>query len=63
MSTSLYAGQGKLRVSSEPSGAYVYVDGKKKAMTGEGFTSILLEEGDHNIKVSKAITDVTIIKN
>lgn len=55
--TSLYAGQGKLRVSSEPSGAYVYVDGKKKAMTGEGFTSILLEKGDHSIKVAKAIDE------
>ncbi len=50
---SLYAGKGKIRVASEPSGAYVYVDGKKKAMTGEGFTSILLEEGEHVIKVAK----------
>ena len=53
MVTSLYAGKGKLRVSSEPSGAYVYVDGKKKAMTGEGFTSILLEEGEHVVRVVK----------
>ena len=55
--TSLYAGKGKIRVASDQQGAYVYVDGKKKAMTGEGFTSILLEEGDHNIKVSKAINE------
>ena len=53
MVTSLYAGKGKIRVSSKPSGAYIYVDGKKKAMTGEGFTSILLEEGEHIIKVEK----------
>jgi len=36
-------------------GAYIYVDGKKKAMTGEGFTSILLEEGDYTLKVAKPI--------
>ncbi len=53
----LYAGKGKLRVRSEPSGAYIYVDGEKKAMTGEGFTSILLEEGDHSIKVAKSLDD------
>ena len=53
----LYAGKGKVRVASDPSGAYVYVDGKKKAMTGEGFTSILLEEGDYTIKVVKPIDE------
>ncbi len=53
----LFAGEGKLRIASEPSGAYVYVDGKKRAMTGDGFTSILVEEGDHSIKVVKAIDE------
>ena len=47
----LHAGKGKIRVASDMQGAYVYVDGKKKAMTGEGFTSILLEEGEHIVKV------------
>lgn len=51
--TVLYAGKGKIRVASDMQGAYVYVDGKKKAMTGEGFSSILLEEGDYTIKVVK----------
>lgn len=51
MTSSLFAGQGKVRISCDYKGAYIYVDGKKKAMTGEGFTSILLEEGDHIIKV------------
>lgn len=57
MVSSLYADKGKLRVTSDPSGAYVYVDGKKKAMTGEGFTSILLEEGEYTIKVAKLIDE------
>ncbi|MCF6207524.1 MAG: DUF1566 domain-containing protein, partial [Sulfurovum sp.] len=54
---SLYAGKGKIRVASDVQGAYVYVDGKKKAMTGEGFTSILLEEGEHSIRVEKIAPD------
>ena len=49
----LFAGQGKVRVSCDEKGAYIYVDGKKKAMTGEGFTNILLDEGNHIIKVAK----------
>ncbi len=53
MASSLYADKGKVRIASDKQGAYIYVDGKKKAMTGEGFTSILLEEGDHVIKVVK----------
>jgi hypothetical protein len=54
MTIPLFAGQGKVRVACDEKGAYIYVDGKKKAMTGEGFTNILLEEGDHTIKVLKA---------
>lgn len=54
MMSSLFAGQGKIRVSSDQEGAYIYVNGKKKAiMTGEGFTSILLEEGEYMVKVTK----------
>ncbi len=49
----LQAGKGKIRVACDHKGAYVYVDGKKKAMTGEGFTSILLEEGEYTIKIIK----------
>ncbi len=54
MVSSLWAGKGKIRVASDQQGAYVYVDGKKKAMTGEGFSSILLEEGEYSVKVVKA---------
>jgi len=57
MVSSLYAGKGKIRVASDHQGAYVYVDGKKKAMTGEGFSSILLEEGEYTVKVAKAIDE------
>ncbi len=53
----LYADKGKVRIASDKEGAYIYVDGKKKAMTGEGFTSILLEEGDHKVKVVKPISE------
>jgi hypothetical protein len=53
----LYAGKGKLRIASDQQGAYVYVDGKKKAMTGEGFTSILLEEGEYMVKVAKPVDE------
>lgn len=55
LSTSLHAGKGKVRIASDHEGAYIYVDGKKKAMTGEGFTSILLEEGEHTIRVEKKL--------
>ena len=57
MASSLYADKGKVRIASDKHGAYIYVDGKKKAMTGEGFTSILLEEGDHKVKVVKPISE------
>ena len=57
MVSSLHAGKGKIRVASDKQGAYVYVNGKKKAMTGEGFSSILLEEGEYTIKVAKAIDE------
>ena len=53
----LHAGKGKIRVASDKQGAYVYVNGKKKAMTGEGFSSILLEEGEYTVKVVKGIDE------
>ena len=55
MVTNLRAGKDKISVASDQQGAYVYVDGKKKAMTREGFISILLEEGEHTVRVTKAI--------
>jgi len=55
--TTLQAGKGKLRVASDHKGAYVYVDGKKKAMIGEGFSSILLEEGEYTVKVVRVVDE------
>ncbi|SHN92583.1 hypothetical protein BHECKSOX_1103 [Bathymodiolus heckerae thiotrophic gill symbiont] len=48
---------GKLRISSDRAGAYIYINGRKKAMTSdEGYTSILLAEGEYKVKVEK-VTD------
>jgi len=58
MVSALHAGKGKVHISSEPQGAYIYVDGKKKAMMGEGYTSILLDEGEYVIKVHKPIDEL-----
>lgn len=45
---------GKVDVQSSKSGALVYVDGKTKGMTGDdGWMSLLLAEGKHEIKVEK----------
>jgi len=56
LTVNAYAGKGKVGVGSNISEAYIYVNGKKKAMTGAGFTTLLLEEGEYSIKVEK-ITD------
>jgi len=53
--SSIYANEGNLSITSDVKGAYIYVDDKKKAMTEDEFTSILLEEGEHTIKVTKPI--------
>ena len=53
----LFAGQGRIRISCDREGAYIYVDGKKKAMTGSGFTKMFLDEGDHEIRVTKSIDE------
>lgn len=49
--------KGKIGVSSNVSGAYIYVDGKKKAMVGEGYTDINVDEGDRVIRVEKLSDD------
>lgn len=49
--------KGKIGVSSNVSGAYIYVDGKKKAMVGEGYTDINVDEGDRVISVEKLSDD------
>jgi TPR repeat protein len=59
--TLVYAGKGTLWVASDKQGAYIYVNGEKKAMTGEGYSSILLEEGEYIVKVEKVSDNETRI--
>ena len=33
---------GKIKIKSDMKGAYIFIDEKKKAMTGDGFTTISL---------------------
>lgn len=49
--------EGKLRLTSDQEGATIYVNGKKKAITGEGYTDLLLPEGEHEIRIEKPIDD------
>lgn len=59
----LYSAKGTLWVASDTQGAYIYVNNEKRAMTGEGYSSLLLEEGEHLIKVEKISDDeVTIYR-
>lgn len=52
------ADAGKLRIQADKVGAYIYIDGRKKAMTGDtGWTDILLAEGEYKVKVEKKSDD------
>lgn len=51
------AEKGKIRVYSDTKGAYIYANGKKKAMTGDGYTNILVPEGEYEVKVEKKVKD------
>lgn len=57
MVSGLWAGEGKIRVSSDQKGSDVYVNGKKKAVTGEGFSTIVLKAGTYTVKVVKPIDE------
>jgi len=59
--TLLYAGKGTLWVASNMQGAYIYIDDTKRAMTGEGYSAILLEEGEYLVKVEKISDDKATI--
>lgn len=55
--TALFAGEGKINITSNKSLAYIYIDGEKRAMTGsKGVTTISIEEGEHTIKLIKPKT-------
>ena len=39
----------------------IYVDGKKKATAGEGYTEITVTEGDHEVMVEKSTPEGVLI--
>jgi len=44
---------GKILIGSNVKDAYVFIDGKKKAMIGDGSTTITVSEGEHKVRVYK----------
>lgn len=50
-------GKGQIGIATDIEDALIYVNGKKKASAGEGYTIIRLPEGDYKIKVEKPSDD------
>jgi formylglycine-generating enzyme required for sulfatase activity len=50
-------GRGQIGISTDIEDALIYVNGKKKATAGEGYTTIRLPEGDYKIKIEKLSDD------
>jgi len=50
-------GKGQIGIATDIEDALIYVNGKKKASAGEGYTTIRLPEGDYKIKVEKLSDD------
>jgi len=44
---------GQIRIASDIDNAIIYIDGDKKGMTGDGYTTIIIEEGDHKVRIYK----------
>ncbi len=57
MTTILFTGcfkeDGQIRIKSDIENAIIYIDGDKKGMTGDGYTTIIIEEGDHKVRIYK----------
>lgn len=57
MITLLFSGcfkeDGQMRITSNIENAIIYIDGNKRGMTGDGYTTIIIEEGDHEIRIYK----------
>jgi PBP1b-binding outer membrane lipoprotein LpoB len=49
--------KGKIKISCDQKGAIVYVNNTQKAMIGDGYTNLYLEEGEYEIKIKKPIDD------
>ena len=45
--------EGQIRITSNVENAIIYIDGDKKGMTGDGYTTIIIEEGDHKVRILK----------
>jgi len=50
--------KGKIRVASNKDDVIIYVDGEKKATGGKEYTTLLLTEGEHQIKIIKPIDNI-----
>jgi len=53
----VYASQGKVRISSDKEASYIYINDEKRSITGEGYTTITLDNGEYTIKVSKQLSN------
>lgn len=53
--TGCFKGEGQVRIDSDVQNAIIYIDGDKKGMTGDGYTTIILDEGDHEVRIYKEI--------
>lgn len=52
--------KGTLQIETNITDAFIYIDNKKKAMIGEGFTELYLEEGEYHIEIRKKSSDNNI---
>ncbi len=57
LSTNAIAKKGQVRISCDQEDAFVYINDKKKAIIGDGFTDIDLAEGEYTIIVKKDIDE------
>ncbi len=53
----IFFSKGKVGISSNVNGAYIYIDGEKKAVIVEGYTDMDVEGGDRLIRVERISDD------
>jgi len=53
-------GKGQVGIATDIEDALIYVNGKKKASAGDGYTTIRLKEGDYTIKANGSIRELKI---
>jgi hypothetical protein len=57
MISALYAATGTVSITSDTMDADIYIDGKKRAVSGEGPVTLSLQEGRHEIMVIKPLDE------